>query len=240
MNSSVAKAPDLERDLKHSASEAGEVPATRWGKLAIGLTGGIGSGKSMVADMLGARGGVIIDTDVIAHQLTAPGGAAMPAIRAAFGDAFVTPEGALNRGAMREHVFADPAARKRLESILHPLIAAATDAAAQRAEGLYLVFVVPLLVESGRWVERVDRVLVVDCPESLQLERVMRRNHLSHGQVAAIMASQASRAQRLAAADDVIVNDSDPASLEQQAARLHEAYVILAGFGQGQAADEQK
>ncbi len=209
-------------------------------RLAIGLTGGIGSGKSMVADMLAARGGAIIDTDVIAHQLTAPGGAAMPAIRAAFGDAFVTREGALNRSVMREHVFSDPAARKQLESILHPLIGAETEAAANRAEGSYLVFVVPLLVESGRWAERVDRVLVVDCPESLQLERVMMRNQLSHEQVEAIMASQASRAQRLAVADDVIVNDADRATLDQQVARLHKEYVLLAGFGQEHASDHQK
>ena len=193
----------------------------------IGLTGGIGSGKSMVADMLAARGAAIIDTDVIAHQLTAPGGAAMPAIRASFGDAFITPEGALDRAAMRAHVFADPSARKRLEAILHPLIGAETEAAALRAVGPYRVFVVPLLVESGRWQQRVDRVLVVDCPEALQIERVMRRNQLSPEQVQAIMASQASRTQRLAAADDVIVNDADPAALAQQVASLHETYVRL-------------
>ena len=226
------KAEALASDVNNPVSEAGGRPsAWRWGKLAIGLTGGIGSGKSMVADMLADRGGAIVDTDVIAHQLTAPGGAAMPAIRAVFGNAFVTPAGALDRAAMREHVFSDPAARKRLESILHPLIGAETEAAAQRADGPYLVFVVPLLVESGRWIERVDRVLVVDCPEALQLERVMQRNHLSHGQVEAIMASQASRAQRLAAADDVITNDADRAALEQQVARLHEAYLVLSQSG---------
>lgn len=207
--------------------------------LTIGLTGGIGSGKSMVADMLGARGAAIIDTDLIAHQLTAPGGAGMPQIRTEFGDAFVTAEGALNRAAMREHVFSDPAARKRLEAILHPLIGAETEAAARRARGPYLVFVVPLLVESGRWADRVSRVLVVDCPESLQVERVMRRNHLSHGQVEAIMASQASRAQRLAAATDVIVNDADPEALERQVARVHETYLALAGAGQGHAGGKE-
>ncbi len=209
------------------------------GQLTIGLTGGIGSGKSMVADMLAARGAAIIDTDVIAHQLTAPGGAAMPAIRASFGEAFLTAEGALNRAAMRDHVFSDPSARKRLEAILHPLIGAETEAAARRAQGPYLVFVVPLLVESGRWAERVRRVLVVDCPEALQVERVMRRNQLSHGQVEAIMASQASRAQRLAAATDVIVNDADPATLEQQVARLHEAYLELARGGQAHAGGKE-
>ncbi len=199
--------------------------------LEIGLTGGIGSGKSMVADMLAARGAVIIDTDVIAHQLTAPGGLAMPAIRQAFGKAFITPEGAVNRAAMREHVFSDPSARQRLEAILHPLIGAETEAAAEAAKGAsgaYIVFVVPLLVESGRWAQRVDRVLVVDCPEALQLERVMRRNHLSSAQVEAIMASQASRAERLAAADDVIVNDADPKALEQAVDALHQRYLELA------------
>ena len=220
--------------VSNSVSPTAHADAGR-GRFSIGLTGGIGSGKSLVADMLAAHGAAIIDTDVIAHQLTAPGGAAMPAIRAAFGERNAndgislaqTADGALNRAMMREHVFADPTARKRLEAILHPLIGAETDAAARRAEGLYLVFVVPLLVESGRWVERVDRVLVVDCPEAVQVERVMRRNQLTREQVEAIMASQASRAQRLAVADDVIVNDADPAELAQQVASLHETYFRL-------------
>ncbi len=214
------------KGVSNSESPTAHADAGR-GRFSIGLTGGIGSGKSLVADMLAAHGAAIIDTDVIAHQLTAPGGAAMPEIRAAFGERFVTADGALNRAMMREHVFADPTARKRLEAILHPLIGAETDAAARRAEGPYLVFVVPLLVESGRWVERVDRVLVVDCPEAVQVDRVMRRNQLTREQVEAIMASQASRAQRLAVADDVIVNDTDPAELAQQVASLHETYVRL-------------
>lgn len=235
-----------EQGVNNSVSPAAHAQPERperrhWlrGALSIGLTGGIGSGKSMVADMLAAHGAAIIDTDVIAHQLTASGGAAMPAIRAAFGDAFVTAEGALDRGAMRAHVFSDPAARKRLEAILHPLIGAETAAAAGRAEGSYLVFVVPLLVESGHWVERVDRVLVVDCPEALQVERVMRRNHLSHEQVTAIMASQASRAQRLAAADDVIINDADQVSLAQRVASLHETYLGLTRAAQDPAIGEK-
>ncbi len=222
---------DISNSLTEVAEAVDTLAESAQGRLTIGLTGGIGSGKSLVSDMLAARGAAIIDTDVIAHQLTAPGGLAMPAIRSAFGDAFVTPDGALNRAAMREHVFSDPAARKRLEAILHPLIGAETEAAAQRAEGLYLVFVVPLLVESGRWQQRVDRVLVVDCPDALQIERVIRRNQLSRTQVEAIMASQASRAQRLAAADDVIVNHADPAALAQQVASLHEAYVALSRAG---------
>lgn len=195
----------------------------------IGLTGGIGSGKSLVADLLGARGAAIIDTDLIAHQLTAPGGAAMPAIREAFGEEVVTAEGALDRAAMREKVFSDAEARRRLEAILHPMIGHQTELAAQAAaDAPYRVFVVPLLVESGRWTERVDRVLVVDCPEALQLERVMQRNRLSAAQVEAIMAAQASRAQRLAAADDVIVNDGTLSQVEAAVARLHGVYLDLA------------
>lgn len=197
-------------------------------KFSIGLTGGIGSGKSLVADLFAAHGASIIDTDLIAHALTAPGGAAMPAIRDAFGEAFLSADGALNRAAMRERVFSDPEAKRRLEGILHPLIGAQTEQAAEAAQGPYLVFVVPLLVESGRWKQRVDRVLVVDCPESLQIARVMRRNALSAAQVEAIMAAQATRAQRLAAADDIIVNDGERATVEAAVARLHREYSLLA------------
>ncbi len=197
-------------------------------KFSIGLTGGIGSGKSLVADLFAAQGATIIDTDLIAHALTAPGGAAMPAIRDAFGEAFLTADGALDRAAMRERVFSDPEAKRRLEAILHPLIGEQTEQAAEAAQGPYLVFVVPLLVESGRWKQRVDRVLVVDCPESLQVERVMRRNALSAAQVEAIMAAQASRAERLAAADDVIVNDGERAAVEAAVGRLHGQYRLLA------------
>lgn len=196
-------------------------------KFSIGLTGGIGSGKTLVADLLAARGASVIDTDQIAHQLTAANGLAIPAIRATFGDSFVTPEGALDRARMRERVFSDPPARRQLEAILHPLISQQAAAAAEQAQGPYLVFVVPLLVESGRWVDRVDRVLVVDCPEALQVERVQRRNGLSGAQVEAIMATQASRSQRLAVADDIIVNDGQRDAVEAEVARLHAAYLAL-------------
>lgn len=196
---------------------------------AVGLTGGIGSGKSLVADLLAARGAAIIDTDVIAHQLTAPGGAAMPAIREAFGNTVIGADGALDRAAMRERVFADPDARRTLEAILHPMIGEQTEMAARAAaDAPYLVYVVPLLVESGRWKSRVDRVLVVDCPESLQVERVMRRNQLPVAQVEAIMAAQASRSQRLAIADDVIVNDGERLHVESAVDRLHADYLRLA------------
>jgi len=197
-------------------------------KFSIGLTGGIGSGKSLVADLFAARGAAIIDTDLIAHSLTAAGGSAMPAIRAAFGDSFLTANGALDRAAMRQRVFTDPEAKRQLEAILHPLIGKETEAAAAIATGPYLIFVVPLLVESGRWRQRVDRILVVDCSEALQLERVMRRNQLAAEQVQAIMAAQASRADRLAAADDVIINDAGTASLEIEVERLHQHYLALA------------
>ena len=197
-------------------------------KFSVGLTGGIGSGKSLVADQFAELGVAVIDTDLIAHQLTGVGGEAMPAIREIFGDSFLTSEGALNRAAMRTHVFSDPSARKQLESILHPMIATQTRAQAASATGEYLMFVVPLLTESGQWKNRVDRVLVVDCPESLQLSRVMQRNQLSADAVRAIMATQATRAARLAIADDVIVNDDAPVAVNDAVLRLHELYRTLA------------
>lgn len=197
-------------------------------RFSVGLTGGIGSGKSAVADLLAQQGAAIIDTDQIAHALTAPGGAAIRPIAEQFGDSFLTPEGALDRAAMRERVFSDAAAKRQLEAILHPLIRQQTRIEAERVPGSYLVFVVPLLVESGRWKDSVDRVLVVDCSEALQLERVMRRSQLSAEQVRAIMATQASREARLAVADDVIVNDQAMDTLEQAVVALHQRYLALA------------
>ncbi len=193
----------------------------------IGLTGGIGSGKSLVADLFQARGASVIDTDQIAHALTKPDGLAMPAIRAEFGAAFIAADGSLDRSAMREHVFTNPSARLALEAILHPMIATQTRLAADEARGAYLIFVVPLLVESGKWRDRVDRILVVDCSESLQRERVMRRNHLTEKQVADIMQAQVTRAQRQSAADDVILNESDLGTLETQVGELHNLYLGL-------------
>ncbi|OYO32301.1 dephospho-CoA kinase [Janthinobacterium sp. PC23-8] len=193
----------------------------------IGLTGGIGCGKSTVASLFAARGASVVDTDEIAHSLTAPGGAAMPALLAEFGTQFADARGAMDRAKMRELVFSDGAAKARLEAILHPRIRAATLAAAASASGSYVIFAVPLLVESGGWVERVNRVLVIDCLESLQVTRVMQRNGLSEAQVKAIMATQATRAMRLAAADDVIDNNGDLAALEPQIAVLHEVYLAF-------------
>ncbi|VVE31630.1 Dephospho-CoA kinase [Pandoraea cepalis] len=200
---------------------------------AIGLTGGIGSGKTTVANLFATHGIAIIDTDAIAHSITAPGGAAMPAIRREFGDAFVAPDGSLDRARMRDAVFTDDAARARLEAITHPLIRTECERAASDAQGPYLIFVVPLLVESGKWRERVQRVLVVDCTEQTQIARVMSRNGFTRDQVQAIMARQASRAQRLAAADDVIDNDAQHAPLAPQVDRLHAAYLKFAAQAEG-------
>jgi dephospho-CoA kinase len=194
----------------------------------VGLTGGIGSGKTLIANMFGARGASVIDTDQIAHQLTSIGGAAIPAIRSQFGDAFLTLEGAMDRAKMREHVFADTLAKKRLEAILHPLIRMETVRAAQQAHGDYLLFVVPLLVESGTWANQVSRILVIDCPEELQVQRVVQRNGLSESQVRAIIATQASREQRRSIADDIILNDGDAALLAPEVDRLHALYASLA------------
>jgi len=194
----------------------------------VGLTGGIGSGKTTVADMFGALGASLVDTDAIAHALTAPHGSAMPAILAEFGDTFATPQGALDRAKMRELVFTDPGARARLEGILHPRIREATAAAAAIATGPYVIFVVPLLIESGTWRERVTRILAVDCPEETQVARVMARNNLSETQVRAIMAAQVTRAQRLAGADDVVLNDDGLDALTPQVERLHAFYMAEA------------
>lgn len=194
--------------------------------LKIGLTGGIGSGKSRVADFFAEFGASVIDTDVLAHELTAPGGAAIDAIRAEFGDALIAADGALDRAAMRELVFNDSLARQRLEAILHPLIHSAARERAHTAQGCYLVFVVPLLVESGRWRDRVDRICVVDCDPETQIERVRVRSGLTPDAIARIMSAQASRAERLDVADDVIHNDAQTtiSMLRQQAQCLHESW----------------
>ena len=191
----------------------------------VGLTGGIGCGKTTVADMFGALGATLIDTDAIAHALTAPHGAAMPAILEEFGADFATPEGAMDRVKMRALVFSDATARARLEAILHPRIRDATAAAAALATGPYTIFVVPLLIESGTWVGRVTRVLAIDCPEEMQVARVMARNSMPEAQVRAIMATQVTREQRLAAADDVVVNDAGRDALQPQVERLHAFYL---------------
>jgi dephospho-CoA kinase len=197
----------------------------------VGLTGGIGSGKSAAAERFAALGAAVVDTDAIAHELTAPGGAAMPALRTAFGDAIAAADGGLDRPAMRAQVFADATARARLEAILHPLIRAAAEsrcAAALAAGTPYVVLVVPLLVETGSYRERLARIAVVDCDEAIQLARVMARSALGREDVLRIMAAQASRQQRLAAADDVIANDGELQQLWRQVEILHGRYREMA------------
>ncbi len=185
----------------------------------IGLTGGIGSGKSTVAAMLVAEGAVLVDTDAIARDIASPGGIAMPAIEAAFGPGVIASDGGLDRAAMRQIVFADSSAKKRLEAILHPLIGAETERlAAAAGERATVVFDVPLLVESGRWRGIVERVLVVDASEQTQLRRVIARSGWAPEAVQAVIAQQAPRALRRAAADAVICNES--LSLEELAAEV--------------------
>jgi dephospho-CoA kinase len=175
----------------------------------IGLTGGIGSGKSTVGQLLATFGATLIDTDLIARQLTLPGGAAIDSIARTFGPQLIASDGALDRARMRDLVFGDADAKQRLEAILHPLIGLETERQAAAAQGApALLFDVPLLVESGgRWRAKVDKVLVVDCSEATQVERVVRRSGWTPEAVQAVIASQASRSQRRACADAVIFND---------------------------------
>ncbi|MEM5460549.1 dephospho-CoA kinase [Paraburkholderia phytofirmans] len=197
---------------------------------AVGLTGGIGSGKSTVADLFAAHGVPLVDTDLIAHRITAPHGIAMPQIATEFGEAFVAPDGSLDRARMRSLVFSEDSARKRLEGITHPLIRAETEREQREAQGPYVIVVVPLLVESGKWKTRVNRVLTVDCSVETQISRVMSRNDFSREQVQAIIARQATREARLAAADDVIDNDNAPLdALKAQVDAQHRVYLALAG-----------
>ena len=194
----------------------------------VGLTGGIGSGKSAAAAEFARLGATVVDTDAIAHELTAPGGPAIADIRRTFGDDFISESNALNRERMRELVFREPAQKKRLEALLHPMIRAESARRIAASAAPYVVHVVPLLVESRDYRRRVQRVLVVDCPESLQVERVRARSGLAADQVAAIIKSQVSREKRLAAADDVIDNSGSIDALQQQVGKLHEKYLALA------------
>ena len=195
--------------------------------LRVGLTGGIGSGKSTVAGLFEQRGAAVVDADELAHELTVAGGAAIDAIRAAFGPAAIRSDGAMDRDWMRRLAFTESDARQRLEQILHPRIRALLDARLAAAPAQVAIAVIPLLVESGDARGRFDRVLVVDCPEETQITRVMARSGLARDDVLAIMRRQASRQQRLAAADDVIFNDGAPAELDAHVARLDAAYRAL-------------
>lgn len=192
------------------------------------LTGGVGSGKSQVAGLFAELGVEVIDTDLIARQLTGPGGAAMAAVAAAFGPGYVAPDGSLDRAHMRAAVFADPAARERLEAILHPMIRQRAAEALAASAADYVLLVVPLLVETGAYGDLADRVLAVDCRPERQIERVMRRDGIDAALAAAMVAAQAGRERRLAAADDVIDNDGDAAALPARVGELHRFYAMAA------------
>jgi dephospho-CoA kinase len=191
----------------------------------VGLTGGIGSGKSAAAAEFERLGAAVVDTDAIAHELTAAGGAAMGEIRQRFGSEVLAASGALDRDKMRARVFADPAAKKSLEALLHPMIREESLRRIAGARGPYVILVVPLLVESPDYRRRVDRVLVIDAPEELQVERVRSRSGLSEAEVRAIVAAQATRAQRRAAADDLIENRGTIEALREQVGALHRKYL---------------
>lgn len=195
----------------------------------VGLTGGLAAGKSEVAARLAALGAEVIDTDRIARELTAPSGAALPAIIRTFGNDCIAPDGGLDRPAMRVRVFADPDVRRRLEAILHPLILERVRERLALSHAPYVVLVVPLLVEAWHdYRDLVDRVLVVDCDEALQIRRVMLRDGVSEALARAILAAQASRQARLALADDVLDNGGDIDALERQVRILHGRYLDLA------------
>ncbi len=191
----------------------------------IGLTGGIGSGKSVVAQAFARRGVAVVDSDLIAHALTAPGGEAIRAIREAFGDAMIAADGALDRSQMRQLAFTDAGAKQKLESILHPLIGLASARQTAAAASPYVIQVVPLLVETGMGHERFNRILVVDCEESTQVERVRARNGLSEDEVRRIMATQASRENRLSRADDLLFNEDNLESIDAKVESLHQRYL---------------
>ena len=196
-------------------------------RFVVGLTGGIGSGKSAAAEEFARLGATVVDTDAIAHELTGPGGAAIAGVEREFGRAFIDATGAMDRKKMRDRVFADPAAKKALEALLHPLIRDESRRRIERARGVYVIHVVPLLIESPDYRSRVDRVLVIDAPEELQVERVRLRSGHSEAEVRTIVSAQATRAQRLAAADDVIENRGTIDALREQVAALHRKYLEL-------------
>lgn len=196
-------------------------------RLVVALTGGIGSGKTTVAERLAQGGATVIDTDLIAHALTAPGGAAMAAIAAAFGPGPIAADGSLDRAAMRRLIFSDARARHQLEAILHPLIRARMDEELTQVQAPYAVLAIPLLFETG-WTAIADRILVVDLPEPLQIARVMARSGLTEAEVRLILASQARRETRRQGADDLIDNSGNLEDLLARTDALHEGYLRLA------------
>lgn len=195
--------------------------------LCIGLTGGIGSGKTEASRAFSRLGATVIDTDLIARELVEPGQAALAEISATFGGQVIDESGRLDRNQLRQAVFCNPEQRKKLESILHPRIRERAIALAEQAETPYCILVIPLLVESGRDYPQ-DRILVIDTPRELQYQRVAARDAVTTSEIDAILATQASREKRLAVADDVIVNDSDLDHLRNEIERLHPFYLQLA------------
>ena len=191
----------------------------------VGLTGGIGSGKSAAAGMFEALGAGVVDTDGISRELTSPGGSAIAALRAAFDAGYIAPDGGLDRARVRRLVFSDAAARRKLEAILHPMIRERARAAIAAAPQLYVILVVPLLLETGAYRDLVERVLVVDCSERRQLARAMSRTRMPAAEVRAIMAVQLPRAERLKHADDVLDNDGGMDALRRRVADLHAGYL---------------
>jgi dephospho-CoA kinase len=195
----------------------------------VGLTGGIGSGKSTVAELFAALGVRVIDTDLISHQLTKADGAAIPLVRKAFGDDYIDARGAMDRSRMRELVFSDPAAKQRLEAILHPLI---LDQSKQQAgsptTAPYTLVVIPLLFESGSYADWLDRTVAVDCPEDMQIARTMQRSRLGEADVRAIMAGQIGRAERRRLADEIISNQGSQDDLKTQVVGMHHRLSALA------------
>jgi len=198
---------------------------------AVGLTGGIGSGKTTVAELFASHGAGLVDTDEISHRLTGPAQPAIAEIVRRFGPQFIAADGSLDRAQMRDHVFADPSARKDLEAILHPLIRQESSRQIRESTAPYVVVVVPLLFETGTYRRETGRILVVDCSQEIQVSRVMSRSGLSRDQVLSIIASQVSRQERLRGADDVINNDGDLDALEGQVVPLHLRYLGLAANG---------
>ncbi|MDH3339291.1 MAG: dephospho-CoA kinase [Gammaproteobacteria bacterium] len=199
--------------------------------LRVGLTGGIASGKSTVADMFRVLGAAVIDTDVIAREVVTPGRPALAQIRRAFGESMIRKDGTLDRNAMRQLVFSDEAARRELEAILHPRIQAEARRQADEAGGEYQIIVIPLLVESSLK-SFVDRILVVDCDTDTQIRRLLARDAESEKQARRILAAQTSRDERLAIADDVITNDGPLTDTKRQVAALHKRYAGLKGHDQ--------
>lgn len=214
----------------YSSTEQSELSTLKGKILLVGLTGGIGSGKTVVSDLLTQLGAGVIDTDLIAHQITGPNGSAIPLIQKAFGSDYIDALGALNRAKMRTLVFENPKFRGLLEEITHPLIRQKTTQQALELakNGVpYLVFVVPLLIESGTWQHLIDYLVVVDCPVETQIKRVMHRNNLSRAEVEKILKAQASRLDRNSQANTVIENTGDLGNLKSQVKNLNEKFLQI-------------